>query len=93
MAHTLETVLKQLGDEAQLVGGRIVVFRDGKHTDVGGIGMADAVFSLTEAGKALLEDAPAPKAAKADKKATGLKAEAAPAAPVVPEDLDFGDLA
>jgi hypothetical protein len=91
MAHTLETVLKQLGDEAQLVGGRIIVFRDGKHTDVGGIGMSDAVFSLTEAGKALLEDAPAPKAdKKADKKTSGLKAEVAPANL---EDLDLGDLA
>ena len=73
MAHTLETVMKQLGDDAQLVGGRIIVFKDGKHTDVGGLGMSDAVFTLTEAGKALLNDEPAPKAAKglkpADKKA------------------------
>jgi hypothetical protein len=58
MSVTLESVLKQLGDEAQLVGGRIVVYRDGKHTDVGGLGMADAVFTLTESGKKLLGDAP-----------------------------------
>ena len=78
MAHTLETVMKQLGDDAQLVGGRIIVFKDGKHTDVGGLGMSDAVFTLTEAGKALLDGEPAPKKAdkglspaakKADKKA------------------------
>lgn len=78
MAHTLETVMKQLGDDAQLVGGRIIVFKDGKHTDVGGLGMSDAVFTLTEAGKALLDDEPTPKKAdkglspaakKADKKA------------------------
>lgn len=90
MAHTLETVMKQLGDDAQLVGGRIIVFKDGKHTDVGGLGMSDAVFTLTEAGKALLTDEPAPKANKglapAGKKADK-KVDAAPA-----EDEDLPNL-
>lgn len=71
MSVTLDSVLKQLGDEAQLVGGRIIVFRDGKHTDVGGLGMADAVFTLTEDGKKLLDGAPVEKPA-AKKEAKGL---------------------
>ena len=54
MSVSLNSVLKQLGDDAQLVGGRIVVYRDGKHTDVGGLSMSDDVFSLTSAGKDLL---------------------------------------
>lgn len=70
MSHTLETVMKQLGSDAQLVGGRIVVFKDGKHIDVGGLSMSDSVFSLTEAGKALL-DQPAAKPKEDTKK--GLK--------------------
>lgn len=72
MAHTLETVMKQLGDEAQLVGGRVIVWRDGKHIDVGGLGMADSVFSLTEAGVALLDVPVAVKHAKSETK-KGLK--------------------
>jgi hypothetical protein len=72
MSVTLESVLKQLGDEAQLVGGRIVVYRDGKHTDVGGLGMADAVFTLTDSGKKLLEGAPVEKPAAKKVEAKGL---------------------
>lgn len=77
MSYTLESVIKKLGEEAQLTGGRIVVFRDGKHTDVGGISPADGVFSLTEAGKILLENTAEkveePKGAKAPKVEKGLK--------------------
>lgn len=94
MAYTLESVLEQLGDEAQLAGGRIIVYRDGKHTDVGGLSMADAVFSLTEAGKELLEgeSAPVVKPVKKESK------KAAPAAVVedvindVVNDLNLDDL-
>lgn len=71
MAHTLETVMKQLGNDAQLVGGRIIVWKDGKHIDVGGLSMSDSVFSLTEAGLALLDE-PVVKHAKPEKKG-GLK--------------------
>jgi hypothetical protein len=76
MSVTLESVMKQLGAEAQLTGGRIIVYRDGVHTDVGGISMADAVFSLTDAGKKLLgEDGEPVPAKKAGKKAETKPAE------------------
>ena len=55
MAHTLESVLKQLGDEAQLVGGRVIIYRDSKHIDIGGLGLQDGAFNLTEEGSALLD--------------------------------------
>lgn len=88
MSIDLESVMKQLGDDAQLTGGRIIVYRDGKHIDVGGLSMADAVFSLTDAGKKLLAESPeaAPTktaAKKTDKKLAGL----------TPSDADIlGDL-
>jgi hypothetical protein len=72
MAQTLESVLKQLGSDASLTGGRIIVYRDGKHTDVGGLGLHDGVFNLTEQGIALLGEAPAeeePKSSGKGKKA------------------------
>jgi hypothetical protein len=71
MAQTLESVLKQLGEDASLTGGRIIVYRDGKHTDVGGLGLHDGVFNLTEQGVALLGEAPAeePKSSGKGKKA------------------------
>jgi hypothetical protein len=69
MSVDLESVMKQLGDAAQLTGGRIIVYKDGKHIDVGGLAMADAVFSLTDAGKKLLAEEPATEPKKTTKKA------------------------
>lgn len=69
MSYTLESVMKQLGDEAQLTGGQIVVYRDGKHTEIGGVSLSTGVFSLTEAGKIMLgEDKPAKAAPAKGKK-------------------------
>lgn len=71
MSVTLQTVLEKLGDSAQLTGGRIVVLHNGKHVDVGGISMTDAVFSLTAAGIALLETiVPTEKTTKSTGKST-----------------------
>lgn len=88
MSVDLESVMKQLGDDAQLTGGRIIVYRDGKHIDVGGLAMADAVFSLTDAGKKLLADAPV----AAPAKATAKKADKKPAGLTPAEDDILGDL-
>lgn len=90
MSVDLESVMKQLGDDAQLTGGRIIVYRDGKHIDVGGLAMADAVFSLTEAGKKLLEEPAAEKPKKETlkesiKKKVGLS-------PADKDDLNLEDL-
>lgn len=79
MSIDLESVMKQLGDDAQLTGGRIIVYRDGKHIDVGGLSMADAVFSLTDAGKKLLAESPEAAPAKTTTKKADKKAGLAPA--------------
>ena len=91
MSHTLQTVMKQLGDAAQLVGGRIVVFKDGKHIDVGGLSMSDSVFSLTEAGKALLEQ-PAEKP-KAESKKAAKESIKVPADDKFLDDLNLDEVA
>lgn len=59
MAHTLESVLKQLGEEAQVTGGTVLVYRE-KHVVVGQINNKTGVFTLTDAGTKLLEETPAP---------------------------------
>ena len=89
MSVTLQSVLEKLGDQAQLTGGRIIIVHNGKHVDVGGLSMSDAVFSLTEAGKALLDGLPEdtkPKAAKAKTDKDPVKKESAKV------DVDLGDL-
>ena len=83
MSHTLKSVLDQLGDAAQLAGGRIVVYKDGKHIDVGGISPDDAVFTLTAAGKKLLEGEDGQAGEETQKK--GKKGAAKPAKPAEPE--------
>lgn len=70
MAYTQAGVLKQLGKDAQITGGTIIVYREGKHIEVAYVRSEGGEFVVTDAGKELLEataDKPAraPKAAKA----------------------------
>lgn len=51
---TVEDITKKF-PEAQLVGGKYVVWREGRNVELGGFGMADGAFSLTDEGIALLD--------------------------------------
>lgn len=51
--YTFKEVVEKLGD-AQVVGGRIIVYRGGKHVDVGRVASETGVFILTPAGHELL---------------------------------------
>lgn len=62
MSHTFESVVKHFGDKAQIVGGSIIVNVEGKNVEVGHMHNTTGVFTLTDKGQALLEDAPAKKA-------------------------------
>lgn len=60
--HTFKSVVAALGAEAQVTGGSIVVYRNGKHTEVGKVLPETGVFVMTPAGHALLEESAAPTA-------------------------------
>lgn len=64
--HTFKSVVEQLGDEAQVTGGAIVVYRDGKHIEVGRVLPETGTFVMTPAGRQLLEveEKPAKKPSK-----------------------------
>ena len=67
MSHTVESLLKQFPD-AQLVADIVLLYRDGKHVELGK--RQAGAFNLTDEGKIFLESqvAEAPKrAAKAAK--------------------------
>lgn len=76
MSHTVESLLKQFPD-AQLVADIVLLYRDGKHVELGK--RQDGAFNLTPEGKIFLEsvkDEPkqekvkaAPAAKKAEKPA------------------------
>lgn len=52
MSHTVESLLKQFPD-AQLVADIVLVYRDGKHVELGK--RQDGAFNLTPEGKLFLE--------------------------------------
>ena len=76
MAHTQESVLKQLGDSAQITGGAIVVHVDGRNVEVAYVRADGGEFVVTEEGKKLLE-APADKPARSSRKKDAAAEEAA----------------
>ena len=53
MSHTVESLLKQFPD-AQLVADIVLLYRDGKHVELGK--RQDGVFNLTAEGKIFLEN-------------------------------------
>ena len=69
MSHTVESLLKQFPD-AQLVADIVLLYRDGKHIELGK--RFDGAFNLTPEGKIFLEsvkDEPKPEAPKRTRKA------------------------
>lgn len=54
MSHTVESLLKQFPD-AQLVADIVLLYRDGKHIELGK--RADGAFNLTAEGKIFLQNA------------------------------------
>jgi hypothetical protein len=52
MSHTVESLLKQYPD-AQLVADIVLLYRDGKHIELGK--RSDGAFNLTPEGKLFLE--------------------------------------
>ncbi len=69
MSHTVESLLKQFPD-AQLVADIVLLYRDGKHIELGK--RFDGAFNLTPEGKLFLEtvkDEPKAEAPKRAKKA------------------------
>ena len=61
MSHTYDSVMAKLGDRAELVGGVITVYENGKHTDIGRIDQTTGVFTLTAEGLLVIDGAPTPK--------------------------------
>jgi len=59
MAHTFESVLKQLGDEAQVVCGSIIIRRDNKNIEVSKYNVIDGGFVVTDEGLEVLDAVPA----------------------------------
>ncbi len=53
MSHTVESLLKQFPD-AQLVADIVLLYRDGKHIELGK--RFDGAFNLTPEGKLFLEN-------------------------------------
>lgn len=53
MSHTVESLLKQFPD-AQLVADIVLLYRDGKHVELGK--RQDGAFNLTAEGKIFLEN-------------------------------------
>ena len=69
MSYTVESLLKQFPD-AQLVADIVLLYRDGKHVELGK--RADGAFNLTPEGKLFLEtvkDEPKKEASKRAAKA------------------------
>lgn len=64
MSHTFQSVREFFGERAELVGGVITVYENGKHTDIGRIDNTTGVFTLTADGVAMLDGAPAPKSTR-----------------------------
>ena len=58
MAHSFESVLKQLGDEAQVVCGSIIIRRNNKNIEVSKYNVNDGGFVVTEEGLEVLDAAP-----------------------------------
>jgi hypothetical protein len=54
--HTFNSVVDALGGKAQVTGGAIVVYHNGKHTEVGKVMPETGVFVMSPAGHALLEE-------------------------------------
>lgn len=52
MTHTLESIIKTLGKEAQVSGGAVTVYRGGKHISI--TKYEDGVFQVTPEGLELL---------------------------------------
>jgi hypothetical protein len=65
MSHTVESLLKQFPD-AQLVADIVLLYRDGKHVELGK--RADGAFNLTPEGKLFLEKQPEEAVAEAPKR-------------------------
>lgn len=53
MSYTVESLLKQFPD-AQLVADIVLLYRDGKHVELGK--RQDGAFNLTDSGKIFLEN-------------------------------------
>lgn len=69
MSHTVESLLKQFPD-AQLVADIVLLYRDGKHIELGK--RSEGTFNLTAEGKLFLEnvkDEPKVEAPKRGRKA------------------------
>lgn len=73
MSHSVESLLKQFPD-AQLVADIVLLYRDGKHIELGK--RQEGAFNLTDAGKLFLE-AQAEAAPKRSAKAAKAPEEAA----------------
>lgn len=70
MSHTVESLLKQFPD-AQLVADIVLLYRDGKHIELGK--RFEGAFNLTPEGKLFLDstkDEPKAEAPKRTRKAT-----------------------
>lgn len=52
---TFKSVVDALGADAQVTGGTVIVYRDGKHIEVGRVSADTGSFTVTPAGHALLE--------------------------------------
>lgn len=59
MAHSFESVLKQLGEEAQVVCGSIIIRRNNKNIEVSKYNVNDGGFVVTEEGLEVLDAVPA----------------------------------
>ena len=66
MSHTVESLLKQFPD-AQLVADIVLLYRDGKHVELGK--RQAGAFNLTDEGKLFLENYKEEPAAEAPKRA------------------------
>jgi hypothetical protein len=81
--YTFNSVVDELGGKAQVTGGAIVVYHNGKHTEVGKVMPETGVFVMSPAGHALLEELTGaePEAVEAEPEAVEAEPEAVEVAP------------